>query len=643
MKWNLDFEIAAVLFEVLFLIFYFAKRHLPTKKNRFFIASMSMACFMTIMDMTSSVVDSLYWKVVPLPMLHIINVLFFVCASVNTMLMFCYVLALTEQTDIIRTPLFIIYSVPCFLSIILAITAPFTKGLYYIDPRQGYIQGPAFLTNFLLSAFYILLAAVYIFVYRRKMTRLQYVSGIFFLLILTTAIALQGLFFNWVLIANAASGFAICILYLSMQNPDLYIDMESGLFNRNGLAEYMQELISGNTRFSFLAICINNYRSMGGVYGEEKTKRALHDAIEYVRTNHTDQHLFRFSDDTYVVLTPMKYDMQEAMEKGRRKLESGFVVDGEHIRFTTTFIVLPYEQINNDVVYTFNLLEFALENVEGGVKGDIYVDDRIINRFRRHYNVQTAVELAVEKRSVQVYYMPIFSPMTEKMERIEALSRIFDEKVGFIPPREFILEAERNGSVVSLGREIFEKVCEFVKDQNPASYGIQSVSVNLSPMQLMQEGMAEEFISITRRYDVSMDFFSFDIMEITDIDKNKMVLNNMNKLIAAGAEFALDGYGSAFSSLDNIIRLPVNMVKIDRALVRAYFEKASLLLPDVIELLRNQNLKICLTGVETKDMARRLSVMGCDYLQGYFYSRTIPGRELVALMKKQAPSYAREA
>ena len=83
------------------------------------------------------------------------------------------------------------------------------------------------------------------------------------------------------------------------------------------------------------------------------------------------------------------------------------------------------------------------------------------------------------------------------------------------------------------------------------------------------------------------------------------------------------------------MKLPISMVKIDRSLVISYFESGSMLLPDVIEMFRNQKLQLALVGVETKDMARRLSVMGCDYLQGYFYSRTLPARDFVALMKKR--------
>ena len=251
-----------------------------------------------------------------------------------------------------------------------------------------------------------------------------------------------------------------------------------------------------------------------------------------------------------------------------------------------------------------------------------------------YYDSETILK-AIERNAVQIFFMPMFSPFTERMERAEALARIFDENVGFIPPNEFIAEAERNGSIIALGRQIFEKTCEFIKEQEPYRYGVERISVNLSAKQLMQEGMADEFIDIADRNGVSMESISFDIAEVSDIDSTGMVQKNMDRLISRGGEFALNDYGSGYSSLENIMKLPIDLVKIDRTLVRSYFESGSMLLPDVIEMFRNQKLKIALVGVETKDMARRLSVMGCDYLEGYFYSRTIPARNFVAMMKKQ--------
>nr|MCR5746216.1 EAL domain-containing protein [Lachnospiraceae bacterium] len=280
-------------------------------------------------------------------------------------------------------------------------------------------------------------------------------------------------------------------------------------------------------------------------------------------------------------------------------------------------------------------INFAQKRVSLGVTRDIIVDEEFVRKSQRSRDVESAVGRAIERNAVQIYFIPMYSPYTDRIERSEVLARVFDENIGFIPPAEFVEVAERNGTIISLGRQIFEKTCEFIKEQEPYKYGVERISVNLSAKQLMQEGLAEDLMEIADRNGVSMEWISFDIAELSNVDKSGVVRGNIDKLIERGAEFALNDYGSGYSSLENIMNLPIEVVKIDKSLVRSYFENGSMLLPDVIEMFRNQKLKIVLVGVETRDMSRRLSVMGCDYLEGFFYSRTIPARNFVALMKKQ--------
>ncbi|MCR5235649.1 MAG: EAL domain-containing protein [Lachnospiraceae bacterium] len=633
MKWNFDFEIAALAFESVLLIFYFAKRHLPTKKNRYFILAMASGCLATFMDMLSALAD-VYWVNLPLELLHVINICYFAVIATNVLLLFVYILAVTDQLDVVKTPLFVIYCVPYFIMLLMAISTPITGALYYFDASGGYMHGLTYMTNYILYAFYLVLASVYVIVYRTKMNRMHLLSVVSLLILMCTGAVLQGFFFPWTLLSNAFGSFAMCIVYLSLQNPDLYIDKETGLFNRDGYLEYLRELSSSGTTYSFLAIYMDNFKSVKAVYGHDTANKALHQTINFVKDTYTDDHIFRYSEDTYIVLTPSKFDVELAMDNVRKRLDSGFMIDGERIHFSVTFVMVPFEMLDDNLMRTQRILEYSIKNASSGSRANIMVDEALITSTRRKNDIEIALEKTVENRSVQIYFMPIFSPVTEKMERAEVLARIFDRQVGFIPPKEFIAAAEKNGSIISLGRHIFEKTCEFIREQEPQLYGVGRISVNLSAMQLMQEGMAEEFIGIAGRNNVPLDRISFDINEFIDTERDNISEKNMEILADAGAEFALNGYGSGFSSLENLLKLPISMVKIDRGLVISYFEKDSMLLPDVIEMFRNQKLKIVLVGVETKDMARRLSVMGCDYLQGYFYSRTLPSRDFVALMKK---------
>ncbi|HCR99556.1 MAG TPA: hypothetical protein DIS68_01935, partial [Lachnospiraceae bacterium] len=90
MKWNIDFEVAALAFELVLIIFYFAKRHLPTNKNRYFITCMCAGCFMTFLDVVTAVADT-YWTLFPIELLHVVNVLYFVSMALNVLILFLYV------------------------------------------------------------------------------------------------------------------------------------------------------------------------------------------------------------------------------------------------------------------------------------------------------------------------------------------------------------------------------------------------------------------------------------------------------------------------------------------------------------------------------------------------------------------------
>ena len=194
MKWNFDFEISALAFEIVLLIFYFAKRHLPTKKDRYFILAMGAGCFATLMDMVSGLADT-YWRSIPLELVHAINIFYFLAIATDVLLLFIYILSVTDQLDVVKTPLFLIYCVPYLLMVIMAIATPYTGALYYFDRIEGYMHGPTYLTHYILNTFYLILAIVYVVVYRSHISKLHLYSIISLIVLLAAGSILQSLFF----------------------------------------------------------------------------------------------------------------------------------------------------------------------------------------------------------------------------------------------------------------------------------------------------------------------------------------------------------------------------------------------------------------------------------------------------------------
>ena len=126
--------------------------------------------------------------------------------------------------------------------------------------------------------------------------------------------------------------------------------------------------------------------------------------------------------------------------------------------------------------------------------------------------------------------------------------------------------------------------------------------------------------------------FDFEITE-SFIDDHQAIVNQMTRLQASGAELSLDDFGTGTSNIAQLLKLPIHVVKLDMSVVHSYFRGESKLLPDLIQMFRNSDMKIVVEGVETEEMKSRLADMGCDYEQGFFFSKPVPPNAFLAYLK----------
>ena len=163
--------------------------------------------------------------------------------------------------------------------------------------------------------------------------------------------------------------------------------------------------------------------------------------------------------------------------------------------------------------------------------------------------------------------------------------------------------------------------------------GLRTLKVNLSPIQCHYNDTADELIEIASSYGVKMNMLELELTESTANDNNQAIWNNMHKLKEAGARLALDDYGTGYSNLVSIIELPFDYIKIDKSILWSYSKGENSILESVIPMMKKQGYKLVCEGVETEFQSQLLASMGCDYLQGYFYSKPLPKDEFVRFVK----------
>ena len=218
----------------------------------------------------------------------------------------------------------------------------------------------------------------------------------------------------------------------------------------------------------------------------------------------------------------------------------------------------------------------------------------------------------------------------------EALIRWNSPTLGFTPPDEFIGLAERTGLIIPLGKWITEQACraanEFRKHQDIY------MSINLSARQFESDSFMADIENAVRNTSISNDCIKLEITESILMSNPELAETSLKQLKAAGFSIAIDDFGTGYSSFSYLHRFPIDTLKIDQSFVNAMFSnESSMEIVRTISLLaKNLNMKTIAEGIEGKNESQQLDSFGCDYGQGYMYSRPVRFDDFLELLKRDS-------
>jgi EAL domain-containing protein (putative c-di-GMP-specific phosphodiesterase class I) len=240
---------------------------------------------------------------------------------------------------------------------------------------------------------------------------------------------------------------------------------------------------------------------------------------------------------------------------------------------------------------------------------------------------ETEMHHALQRGEFCLHYQPIINLKTGNLAGFEALVRWRHPKRGMIPPDKFIPAAEENGLIIPLGRWILGENCRQLREwqnNNPGASRL-TVSVNLSCKQVLQPDLVEQVVACLTANRLKPRCLKLEITESHSMDNSDKTITIINRLREIGVEISLDDFGTGYSSLSYLHRLPVNYLKIDRSFVSRMVENKENgeIVNTIIKLAKNLKMKVVAEGIETADQFARLKHLGCEYGQGYFFSKPL--------------------
>ena len=595
-------------------------QRLPIRINKSFVALLMVEALVIVFDIVSSWTCEAYAS---LPGTFVVgaNMLYFIFFSVRGFVFFiftCNILGIALDEMKLKT---FIAQLPMIINILIIISSPWTKAVYYIDDN-GYNRGNLYNSIIITFIIYLLLIGYCAIRYLDSLSKMREKGGIFLYLAILTAGIILRVSMPKVLLMDTFCVMAILCIDLIFMNPDFFIERRTEIFNTDGLKVFLDEMYAQKyTQICAFVIC--HYQEARDIYSANQMDNGISLIGAYLKRTFPEVLHFYNRTGRFIIIAKDNDHIETIIKTIEERFKSPWFGNDLELYLDVSFarVECNCENYNADSIVT--VLSNALKRASNSPNETVIIDDDMFAATHETTAIKRSLENAIENDAVEIFLQPIVDARTFKLSGAESLARIRDEKGNIIPPGKFISLAEKNGRINQLGDQVFKKTCEFIRGNDIAAMGMQWINVNLSTAQFMKKDLAEVFERLVSQYGVSPNLIHLEITEAAIIDESIMK-NQIQEIQKRGFVFALDDYGTGYSNASRLKHFPFTNVKIDMSLVWDYCAQPDKVLPMLIETLKSSGYTITAEGIETLEMANTMADIGCDYLQGWYFSQPIP-------------------
>lgn len=631
------YDLAAVFIILTLLVLFFTQRNYPSTCGKIFLGMLCIGFVSSVMDVVTVYTIS-HWQNIPLWINYLLNMLFLTALNFTGALYFLYVIQKVSHNNPSEMDTYLLKYV-IISSAVLIVTTPLSKLIFSFDRNDGYIHGPLFFLLYFNIFVIFLRISVLIFKAGNNFGKQQGILLRIFSLLPFPMLLFQ-LLFPQVLTMNFCATLLFTCIYITLENPDDYIDQDSSCYNAIAFQAAVEHRTRRNEPFSVVFFQLDDYTYIYQNMGSEVARNFLLNVSgDFIRSVGM-QRFFRLTENIFCIqiIPEKKLSEEAAVQLILDYFDKSFQIHHTKMRLKIFTGMIRYPDFAITYEDFYDSIVFSLQaQKQSSDRKPVVVQEDVLTEPRRQNDILLAIKNAIKQKSFQVFYQPIKNTSTGSFPTSEALVRLYDNSLGYISPEDFIPMAEKNGLINDIGELVFREVCRFLKEDGARELGVTNIHVNLSTMQCMQENLAESLLGIMTEYGISPKEISFEITETASLIDEETLLLNMKKIIEAGSGFSMDDYGTGFSTADYLVHMPLNMVKIDKSILWSAMEdeNARTILIHTVNMLQELNKKIVVEGVENDEMADFLISLGCDYLQGYLYSKPISGRDYIKFLKQR--------
>lgn len=416
-----------------------------------------------------------------------------------------------------------------------------------------------------------------------------------------------------------------------------FTDSLLGLPNRNALEEIIDSHLNKQTSVphSLALIDIDNFAEINAVLGQEYGDQLLRASADRLKNRfRAPTTVARVGGDTFAIYGPSSH-----IDRNRllAPFANPFEINGEQQMLTVTAGVVPLFEIDGTGAGAIKDASIVLKQAKSGSRGDvIQYRKEMVTLARARLGMLKDLRAAFELNQLFLVFQPKLKLQDLSVTGFEALIRWRDSRGDFVAPAEFIPLAEQSGLIIRMGEWILRNAIAELALLRARGFDNLNMAVNLSVAQIEHPDFLDMLRRVAGESDIHPSYIELEITEsiaMGDIEGNLKKLRAIRDL---GFRLSMDDFGTGFSSLTYLQKMPINCLKIDRSFVNTSDTKSGRDIVEMIVHLGNTlGLNVIAEGVEEQEQSDLLKAMGCHEVQGYHYARPMARHDLHAWLAKK--------
>lgn len=379
--------------------------------------------------------------------------------------------------------------------------------------------------------------------------------------------------------------------------------------------------------YDFVCTNIESFKIMNSRHGRKSGDKLLQEvAGKFKSILQKHEICGRISADRFMILLRHREpDFYKKLEDEITKIFKNGIADA----FVLKFGICENIDHEEDTSSIYDNAMFALNSITRRYGKTIsYFNQDLRKKAQAEQDVIDNMEEALDANEFVVFYQPKHGIKENKAMGAEALVRWNSKKFGFMSPGLFIPIFEQNGFITKLDYYIWENVCKMLHERIEKNDIVVPVSVNISRSDFDMSDLDQKIIALADKYNVPHNLLHLELTESAYNENSEQIKKIIDSLHSAGFIIELDDFGTGYSSLSILTKIPFDILKLDMSLVREIKNLAGRnVLSCIVDLANRFNMKTVAEGCEDQETTEILGELGCDLIQGYFYSKPLPANE----------------